>query len=86
MSPFEIGMLVCFGISWPISIWKQYRSKRSDGKSLRFGAIVVLGYACGVLHKVFYNYDAVIFLYLLNITFVLIDIGLTVYYRKRIAA
>lgn len=75
-------MLVCFGISWPCSIYKQYKNKRSEGKTRLFAGIVFLGYIFGVLHKILYAYDAVIFLYLLNLVFVSIDIGLTTYYRK----
>ncbi len=82
MSPFEIGMLICFGISWPISIYSLWRTKRTEGKSLVFGVIVLVGYVCGILHKQFYHYDSVIYLYILNLLFVSIDITLTVYYRS----
>ena len=34
MSIFEIGMLICFGCAWPVSIWKSYHSKQNAGKSL----------------------------------------------------
>ena len=83
MSLFEIGMLVCFGISWPLSILKQYQSKRSEGKSLLFAAIVFFGYIFGILHKSFYHFDLVILLYIMNIVFVMIDMGLTLYYRYK---
>ena len=83
MSPFEIGMLVCFGASWPLSILKLWRTKRSDGKSRLFLAIVILGYVCGVLHKIFYNFDLVVLLYVLNLAMVALDLHLTNLYRKR---
>ena len=28
MSIFEAGMMVCFGISWPIAAYKTYKSKK----------------------------------------------------------
>jgi lipopolysaccharide export LptBFGC system permease protein LptF len=85
MSPFEIIMLVCFGAAWPFSIYRSYKSKNTKGKSLFFLIIVFVGYGSGIVHKVFYNYDYVIFLYILNFIMVGIDIGL--YLRnKRIEA
>lgn len=83
MSIFEIAMLVCFGISWPLSIYKQYKSKSSGGKSRVFALIVLLGYVFGILHKISYRFDYVVLLYVLNLGMVAIDLLLTIYYRKR---
>lgn len=81
MSVFEIIMLVCFGSAWPFSIYHSYRSRTNAGKSLNFLYIVFMGYIAGILHKVFYSYDPVIFLYVLNGFFVFTDI--LIYYRNR---
>ena len=78
MSIFEIAMLVCFGAAWPASIYKSWKSRSNQGKSLLFLIIVFLGYISGSLHKVIYNMDAVIFLYILNGILVFIDILLFV--------
>ena len=83
ISPFEIGMLVCFAAGWPISILKLYRTKKSDGKSLGFAIVLIIGYMCGILHKVFYNYDYVIYLYVFNVALVAVDIWLTLLYANR---
>lgn len=82
MSVFEIVMLVCFGSAWPFSIWRTWKSKSVEGKSLVFLLIVLLGYLAGILHKVFFNYDNVIFLYIVNFTLVFIDTGLYVRHRN----
>ena len=82
-SPFEIGMLACFGVSWPISIAKILKTQRTEGKSLVFAGVVLLGYVCGILHKLLYHYDAVVWLYAMNLVLVAIDMGLTIYFRKR---
>jgi hypothetical protein len=79
MSPFEVAMLVCFGVSWPVSIHKALRTRRVAGKSPLFMAIVCVGYLCGVTHKVLHSFDWVTALYALN--FVLVAIDLTLYYR-----
>lgn len=81
MSPFEIIMLICFGSAWPFSIYKSWTARTNDGKSILFLAIVLVGYVCGVIHKVQYNYDPVVFLYVLNGTMVLIDMA--IYARNR---
>lgn len=72
-SPFELIMLVCFGAAWPASIAKSIKSKSTKGKSLSFLAIILVGYAAGILHKIFYNYDFVIYMYILNFTMVFTD-------------
>ena len=82
MSVFEITMLVCFGAAWPFSIYKSYRSRQVAGKSLLFLLVIFAGYLAGILHKVFYYYDAVVYLYALNGAMVLVDILL--YFRNRL--
>ena len=79
MSVFEVGMLVCFGISWPISIAKAVRTKIVVGKSPIFMIIVTLGYLSGCIHKVLYSFDWVIVLYAINMVTVSID--LLLYFR-----
>lgn len=80
MSIFEIIMLACFGAAWPFSIYKSYRSRQTAGKSLLFLYVVLVGYLSGVIHKLLYSKDPVIYLYLLNAIMVLTD--LLLYYRN----
>ena len=82
MSPFEIIMLVCFGLAWPFSIYKSYTTRQVGSKSLIFLLALLVGYIAGILHKLFFLYDAVIYLYILNGTMVSIDIAL--YIRNRL--
>ena len=81
MSVFEVIMLVCFGAAWPFSIYKSYRSKSNRGKSVVFLFIVLVGYIAGILHKILFNYDLVIILYIINAVMVSVDILL--YFRNR---
>jgi predicted tellurium resistance membrane protein TerC len=46
------------------------------GKSPLFMSIIILGYVFGILHKVFYNYDWVVYLYLFNLLIVSFDLFL----------
>lgn len=74
MSIFEIIMLVCFGAAWPVSIYRSYVSRSTAGKSVGFLFIIGTGYLAGILHKLMFNYDPVIFLYILNSMMVFTDI------------
>ena len=80
MSVFEISMLICFGISWPFSIYKSYTSRSTKGKSLVFLYVIAAGYVAGILHKIFYHFDGVIVFYLINLLLVIADIAL--FYRN----
>ncbi len=81
---FEVIMLICFGMAWPFSIFKMLKSRKSDGKSVHFLVIILLGYISGIFFEYFGERNAVIFLYLLNTFMVGLDITLTVKYRTRI--
>lgn len=81
MSIFEIGMLLCFGAAWPVSIYKSYTSRKNSGKSVAFLYIVIVGYVSGIIHKILYSPDPVVFLYVLNCILVSTDIAL--YYRNK---
>lgn len=82
MSPYEIGMLVCFGASWPFSVYKTWKSKMPTGKSMGFLWLVFIGYTCGVLHKIIFHFDFVILLYILNGAMVMADILLCYHYIR----
>jgi hypothetical protein len=82
VSVFEILMLICFGASWPISIAKSLRTRQVAGKSPLFLAIVIAGYASGILHKALYATDWVILLYVVNLVMVAIDLALYLRFSK----
>ncbi len=73
---FEAIMIISFGIAWPFSIIRSYRSKTNKGKSLLFIVIIGIGYVSGIIHKLFWSYDLVIILYVINFIMVSIDIFL----------
>jgi len=79
---FEVGMLVCFGASWPFAVLKTYLTKSTGGKSAAFLWLVLTGYFSGIMFKVFGRLDWVVGLYALNGFMVALDIAL--YYRYRL--
>ncbi len=77
---FEAIMLLCFGISWPISIYKSYTSRKVGSKSIVFLYAILTGYVAGIINKLLYSPDIVLALYILNLIMVAIDTLL--YYRN----
>jgi hypothetical protein len=81
MRIFEAGMLLCFGAAWPINIYKSLNSRSTGGKSVAFLFILDTGYICGIINKLLYSRDIVLFLYVLNLLMVTFDICL--FYRNK---
>lgn len=82
----EAVMVICFGISWPMSIMKSYMSRTAKGKSLFFLFMIWIGYVAGIIWKVIefnktgiFNYPS--YFYILNLIMVSTDIVL--YFRNR---
>ena len=61
---------------------KSWKSREVAGKSLPFLIVILFGYLAGTMHKVFFSFDYVIVLYILNFCMVSIDIAL--YLRNRL--
>lgn len=81
MSIFEATMLVCFGAAWPLNIYKSWKTRSAIGKSVFFLYVISLGYVAGIIHKLLYSHDIVLYLYIINLCMVLTDTAL--YYRNR---
>lgn len=82
----EAVMVICFGISWPMSIMKSYKSHTAKGKSLFFLFMIWIGYVAGVIWKLIELNETGVFkypsyFYILNLIMVSIDICL--YFRNR---
>lgn len=48
----ETLMILCFGLSWPISIRKSWISRTARGKSLFFECFIWIGYVFGIARKI----------------------------------
>ncbi len=81
MSIFEALMLLCFGAAWPVSIYKSIKTASAEGKSPFFLVIIILGYISGIINKLLYSRDVVMYLYVLNLAMVSTDLAL--YFRNR---
>ena len=80
-SIFEMIMLICFGLSWPINVIKAYRSATTRGTSLAFILLIIFGYICGITAKVINGQtNFVLIVYVLNLAIVFAN--LLVYFRN----
>lgn len=81
-SILETMMIVCFGLSWPLSIIRSYSSRSTKGKSLLFMCFIVFGYVCGLASKIMsHTYNLAFWFYFPNIVMVSTDICL--FFRNR---
>jgi hypothetical protein len=80
----EAVMIICFGLAWPVSVYKSYVSKSTKGKSFLFLLIVLAGYAAGLIHVVldYPGFSYLTVLYLLNTFMIFIDLLLFLRNRK----
>ena len=81
---FESLMMACFGVSWPISVYKSIVSKSVKGKSLFFVIAIWLGYVAGIVGKfVSGKMSYVLVLYIINFIMVSADLVLYFINKKR---
>ena len=86
-SIFEALMMISFGVSWPLSIYKTIKVKNPSGKSVAFLYLIIFGYLSGIVSKIVGGHvDWVIALYALNALMVGTDLVLVCYYRARLAS
>ena len=85
----EALMILCFGLSWPISIRKSWISRTAKGKSLFFEFFIWIGYIFGIIRKYLlftsgmgsgWLFYLSWFFYVLNILEITVDMGL--YFRN----
>ena len=77
MQIFEFIMLACFGLSWPISVYKSIKSKSTQGKSVVFIIAIIIGYISGVIGKIVNNQlTYVLIIYCFNLIVISVDLVL----------
>ena len=78
---FESVMLICFGASWPITVYKNIRSRTARSMSLGFIVLIIKGYVAGIAAKIGSgNVGFVLAVYVLNLIMVMLN--LFVYFRN----
>lgn len=78
----ETAMLVCFGCSWPMNLIKNIKAKTAKSMSLKFIALIIIGYIAGITAKIInHRFNYVLVVYLLNLVVVMMN--LAVYFINR---
>lgn len=90
----EATMLLCFGCSWPLSVYKNIKAKSAKAMSLQFILLIIVGYIAGICAKlVSHKINYVMVVYLFNLA--VVSLNLVIYFvnlrydrmeEKRIAA
>lgn len=78
----ETIMLICFGLSWPINVYKTYKARTSAGTSPLFILLIITGYIAGIAAKIIMGQiNFVLAVYFLNL--VIVFFNLVIYFRNR---
>lgn len=78
---FESIMLICFGLSWPMSVVKNIKARTAKSMSLPFILLIITGYIAGITAKLIsgaINYVLVV--YLINLA--IVSLNIVVYIRN----
>ncbi len=84
---FELLMIVCFGVSWPLNIYKAWKARTTKGSSVPFYFLILVGYLFGITSKAIKLHRGVVtpgyvwFFYILNS--VIVTLGILVWFRNR---
>ena len=75
----ESVMLICFGLSWPISVVKNIKAHTAKNMSLKFILLIIAGYIAGIAAKfVSGTFNYVLAVYFFNL--VAVSVNLIVYF------
>lgn len=78
----ESIMMICFGLSWPINLVKNYRCRSARGMSLPFILLLIFGYTAGITAKFMLGQTGyVLVIYFINLAMILAN--LAVYFRNK---
>lgn len=79
---FEAFMVICFGISWPLSIYKSYKSRTTHGKSIVFLFFVLTGYVFGISSKLVSSNITYVFIFYVS-NFLMVSVDIFLYFRNK---
>lgn len=75
----EAFMLICFGLSWPLSLYKNIKAKTAKSMSLQFTLLIITGYIAGITAKIVNNnFNYVLVIYILNL--IIVSANIAVYF------
>ena len=80
----ETVMLLCFGFSWPVSLYRALRAGSAKSTSISFMCLILTGYFAGTTAKAMTTgFNFVFFVYIFNIIMVSANLAVTLYNRSK---
>jgi len=85
---FETVMIICFGLSWPLSVYKSWKSRTAKGKSILFEIFIWVGYIFGISKNfIMFGNGSNSWVFFLGwafyfFNFIMITIDMILYYRN----
>lgn len=79
----ETAMLLCFGLSWPLSLIRNIKAKTARSMSLPFIILIIVGYICGITAKFISGNFAIYVLVVYIFNLVVVSANLVVYFINR---
>ena len=78
----ESIMLICFGLSWPVSVVKNIKAHTAKSMSLPFILLIITGYIAGISSKIInHNFSYVLVIYFFNLF--VVSMNVVVYFINR---
>ena len=78
----EAAMLVCFGFSWPMNVYKNYKAGTAKSMSIQFILLIITGYVAGITAKLWsHTINYVLAVYIINLA--IVSVNVFVYIRNR---
>lgn len=78
----EAIMLICFGFSWPINAYKNYKAATAKSMSIQFILLIITGYIAGIAAKLIsHTINYVLAVYILNL--LIVSVNVFIYIRNR---
>ena len=78
----ESIMLICFGLSWPVSVVKNIKAHTAKSMSLPFILLIITGYIAGISSKIInHNFSYVLAIYFFNLF--VVSLNVVVYFINR---
>lgn len=78
----ECMMLLCFGFSWPLNVYRNFKSCSTKGMSLAFILLIIAGYVAGITAKIItQNFSYVLIVYFFNLA--VVSLNVIIYFRNK---
>lgn len=79
----ETIMLICFGISWPMTVIKNIKAKSAKGMSLPFILMICSGYIAGIAGKIISGDFSIFVMAVYVINLVIVSSNIVIYFINK---